>query len=252
MVTGEASTNYNSVAWSVGITDQWLWPGSNIVDFDRFYGQFGYSRSPFGSIALWGHNFQTLTHVSIQMEGVDSVWESKCGADLRIRHERRELAGQTMGKILTYYNLMPGLKKALPVKTNVVHNKLSKEERAFLSSEIATIPKKRVLDFNKAFEDWQNSWFVGRHAVCSNSDLRTHCVEFFKLQKMGSSLLPLLILKLDGHECVFGNLLLRHYFEEENEALNIFQNNAKVAIEGEQAKTARYLKQYFDRKLCSA
>lgn len=36
VVTGEISTKYNCLAWTVGVTDKWLWPGAAIADFDTF------------------------------------------------------------------------------------------------------------------------------------------------------------------------------------------------------------------------
>jgi hypothetical protein len=62
VVTGEISTVYNCISWTVGVTDRWLWPGSSIADFDIFYRGFGFVRAGDGSIAAWGHSTANMTH----------------------------------------------------------------------------------------------------------------------------------------------------------------------------------------------
>ncbi len=53
-ITGPAtpygtSGRYNCIAWSVGITDQWFWPGNTVADFDIFYASYGWSVSANGN-----------------------------------------------------------------------------------------------------------------------------------------------------------------------------------------------------------
>ncbi|HEX7377308.1 MAG TPA: hypothetical protein VF278_09360 [Pirellulales bacterium] len=54
VVTGEGSTVYNCIAWTVGMTHRWIWPGNALADFDAFYYRFGIVRSGDGNIAAWG------------------------------------------------------------------------------------------------------------------------------------------------------------------------------------------------------
>jgi hypothetical protein len=44
-VTGASVASYNCIAWSVCITDQWLWPGDTVADFDAFYASHGWNVS---------------------------------------------------------------------------------------------------------------------------------------------------------------------------------------------------------------
>jgi len=37
IVTGNASSVYNCISWTVGITNRWLWPGAALANFDTFY-----------------------------------------------------------------------------------------------------------------------------------------------------------------------------------------------------------------------
>jgi hypothetical protein len=51
IVSGEVSPVYNCIAWTIGFTDRWLWPGGSVADFDTFYKGFGFIRSSDGPIA---------------------------------------------------------------------------------------------------------------------------------------------------------------------------------------------------------
>ena len=42
VVTGEISIVYNCIAWTVGFSDRWIWPGDALADFDAFYHRFGF------------------------------------------------------------------------------------------------------------------------------------------------------------------------------------------------------------------
>ncbi|HZI15938.1 MAG TPA: DUF6209 family protein [Myxococcus sp.] len=39
---GPSSQRYNCIAWTLGIRDQWVWPGTRVEDFDKLYGKEGY------------------------------------------------------------------------------------------------------------------------------------------------------------------------------------------------------------------
>jgi hypothetical protein len=56
VVTGEISSVYTCLSWTLGHTDRWLWPGSSMSDFDKLYHGFGYVRAANGPIAAWGHS----------------------------------------------------------------------------------------------------------------------------------------------------------------------------------------------------
>jgi predicted lipoprotein with Yx(FWY)xxD motif len=107
-ITAPATGTYNCISWSVGITDQWLWPGSSVAAFDAFYASYGWSSSSNGNrehqkrkIALWAEN-SSCTHGS--RETYDCNWhESKCGSLDRIMHDRFQMQGGSYGKIIKYY-----------------------------------------------------------------------------------------------------------------------------------------------------
>jgi hypothetical protein len=51
VVTDYATGAYNCIAWTVGISNRWLWPGSSLAHFDTFYRGYGFVRSGNGPIA---------------------------------------------------------------------------------------------------------------------------------------------------------------------------------------------------------
>ena len=110
-VTGPMTNQYNCIAWSVGITDQWLWPGNTVQDFDAFYRYYGWSVSNScereykkRKVALYADNSDPddCTHGS--RETHDCGWhESKCGGWERIMHVKTEMEGGYYGDIIRCY-----------------------------------------------------------------------------------------------------------------------------------------------------
>jgi hypothetical protein len=103
VVTGEATSIYNGVPWTVGVTNRWLWHGPTIQQFDIFYRQFGYIRVGNGLIAAWGHSTSGMTHGAISGPARGPRWESKCGAGLRLQHGLDELVGSSYGRMSAFY-----------------------------------------------------------------------------------------------------------------------------------------------------
>jgi hypothetical protein len=54
VVTGENSGVYNCLAWTLGITTSWVWPGENESDFDTLYLGNGFKRAANGPVAALG------------------------------------------------------------------------------------------------------------------------------------------------------------------------------------------------------
>ena len=102
---------YNCIAWTVGITDRWLWPGNTVAAFDTFYASYGWSVSANGNreykkrkIALYANNSNPddCTHGSREIH--DCRWdESKLGGLERIMHIRTVLEGGSYGDGIRFY-----------------------------------------------------------------------------------------------------------------------------------------------------
>ena len=107
-ITGPSTWTYNCIAWSVGITDEWIWPGNTVAVFDAFYASHGWTPSTNGKreyqkrkVALWADN-SGCQHGS--RETYDCDWhESKCGSAERIMHDKFQMEGGGYGNIIKYY-----------------------------------------------------------------------------------------------------------------------------------------------------
>src|SRR5260370_11090895 len=108
VVTGNATKQYNCLAWTLGSSASWLWPwGQRIVtkaEFDVLYATFGFFPAANGPVAVFGHNLNDMTHGSISGPGHGTRWESKCGQWLRIQHGLGEMQGGVLyGNVLGFY-----------------------------------------------------------------------------------------------------------------------------------------------------
>ena len=107
-ITAPATYNYNCISWSVGVTNQWLWPGNTVTAFDAFYASYGWVPSTSGEreyqkrkVALWA-DASGCTHGSRETYNCD--WhESKCGPAERIMHDKFQMQDGVYGKIIKYY-----------------------------------------------------------------------------------------------------------------------------------------------------
>jgi type VI secretion system secreted protein VgrG len=110
-----STRTYNCIAWSLGITDRWVWPGANVSDFDGLYGRQGYRR-------LGNLNYRTqpgvdklvlyakrkadgsweCTHAARQM--ANGTWTSKLGALPLIGHRTPgDVSGPSYGVPIAVY-----------------------------------------------------------------------------------------------------------------------------------------------------
>jgi hypothetical protein len=115
-VTGLAAGLYNCISWSVGVTDDWLWPGNTVQDFDAFYASYGWTVSSScgreykkRKVALYAHNSDPNDCTHGSRETHDCGWhESKCGSAERIMHIKTEMEGGVYGDIIRCYEKQDG------------------------------------------------------------------------------------------------------------------------------------------------
>ncbi len=110
-----ATKNYNCIAWWIGVTNKWVWPGEKVADFDRLYGTNGYQRigvldysrkAGLDKIVLYGKRkgdgAWAATHGARQL--ADGSWSSKLGALPLIRHlEPGDVDGDCYGIPIAVY-----------------------------------------------------------------------------------------------------------------------------------------------------
>lgn len=199
VVTGENDPAYNCISWTVGVTNAWHWPGSNISDFDVFYDGFGYVRRSSGPIAAWGHSFSDMLHGSVSGAGHGPRWESKCGALLRIQHGRDELTSNTYGHIVAYYRLS-WIRWIIAVLRRIFWRKrwwiMAPDQLRFLDQAVAAMDPGVRERFETLFDDWKKGWSDPDILIHSNPAAVRRLPEFEALVELGPEALPALARKL--------------------------------------------------------
>jgi hypothetical protein len=250
VVTGEVSTVYNCISWTVGVTNRWLWPGNSLANFDTFYHGFGFVRAGDGTIAAWGLATSNMTHGSVTGPGHGPRWESKCGGDLRIQHGLGELVSSSYGHVVAFYrksrNLVAPYEASLEdvMKERAVKSYLSAAQRRILNEQCERVPEELRTAFEDAFAAWKDTWFSGGLAISSNPHTRAVGKEYDALIALGPAILPLVLEKLADPE----NFLALQLYDalQPNEKLLVhFEPDDERILEGEQGRAQRVVQAWF-------
>jgi hypothetical protein len=253
VVTGEVSTVYNCISWTVGVMNRWLWPGNSLANFDTFYRGFGFVRSGDGTIAAWGLSTSNMTHGSITGPGHGPRWESKCGNDLRIQHGLNELVSSSYGRVLAFYRksrtLVVVYEAALEgvMKEKTGKSYLSAAQKRALQEERERVPEELRAAFQEAFAAWKNTWFRGGLAISSNPQTRAVGKEYDALIALGPAILPLVIEQLADPENFFA-LQLYDALQSNEKLLVQFEPDDERILEGEQGRAQRVVQAWFANK----
>ncbi|MDR2087280.1 MAG: T9SS type A sorting domain-containing protein, partial [Dysgonamonadaceae bacterium] len=191
-----ASTVYNSISWSGGITEYSEWPPSPSSDyyvpnnplasFDLFYlfprydGCGIFTRTGATSansvVDLWAtgtsESNYDYTHASVK-KGADDYahgydWESKPNNYMRTFHPRNALRGDSYGNIVKYYRRIGTggtnstaciLAEAIADGKAVLENvRFDEDEISLINADIANISTSDVNTFNSLFAAWKSTW----------------------------------------------------------------------------------------------
>jgi len=204
VVSAPATDDYNCISWTVGETHQWFWPPSMYptmdpeAAFDRFMGDYGFIPGPpgqEGEVAHWMDS-SGPTHGSIRGAGHGPRWESKCGQELRIQHDRDELQGEIYGKITRYY-VSKGDTPA--VRAGSHPPEVPPEIKSSVQEMARAVSPLIKEEFEKNYGEWQA--YRQSPRVKMFSDPAVHCKTpaFDRIVGMGDAAVPLLMEKIaDG------------------------------------------------------
>jgi hypothetical protein len=112
---GSGKGSYNSISWSIGRKDLWVWPGDKREAYDRLYGKYGYRRGKMDfsrqagidKIILYGkpnkaRDSITITGAALHLP--DGSWSIKLGRGPLIRYlHPDDLNGPEYGKPVAVY-----------------------------------------------------------------------------------------------------------------------------------------------------
>lgn len=258
-ITSISTKCYNCVAWTLGITNDWIWPdggyplstekSTKLKFFDDFYAKLGYkkvTREDIADVEAWGIDNGVdslyMTHASVRYAQDRNAWESKLGELQRIKHFANELEGDTYGKVRAYYqkgnnmNVKQIFLKNQTPKVN--HNIL---EYDALIRKIAQLDERKIEYFNYYYFNWKEEWFEGNMALSSNpADRKTG--EFYNaLQNMGADIIPLVVGRMLLYEDEFMALQLYNDLQKD---INLRVDKNPKLLEGEKSKVNRTINLY--------
>jgi hypothetical protein len=248
IVTDEATKAYNCIAWTVGVTNAWLWPGGTIQDFDAFYARRGYGRTSSGHIAAWGVSLAEMKHGSTTAPPPLVLWESKCGSSLRIQHGMNELESPSYGRILAYYGRSRLLRSAEEREIEAANGdrlsvELHAQERDRLEQEAGKVDPELKDRFESLFESWKREWDTPYVALSSDPGIRRHTASFGSLVSLGPGILPLVAKALADPSNFFA-LQLYDALEAREHMRVTIEPDSDAAIEGEQGRALRTVRRY--------
>lgn len=113
-ITDNPTPVYNCIAFSLGITNQWINPPQPLNAFQQLYNNHGHATlaagAPNAHIDGWatppnGPAITQMTHGSrTTTTNKPGLWESKLGSSYRITHGRHELTGNLYGRVVTSFS----------------------------------------------------------------------------------------------------------------------------------------------------
>lgn len=218
--SGPASSIYNCISWTVGVTNDWIWPGDySISNFDALYNSYGYTRTGANAdnaaIAIWVKD-GIFKHGSVRKNstipkphGFD--WESKCGPQERVMHTRDALSGNIYGSIAYYYRPINGTVNTLASLPETTRSTFSSTDMNIIETLKEEIPTNIKSEFSKKYAAWKDTWNNPQIAFESNPRRYAESEEYSALcqfcQQYGKITWPLFINKLSEGDVFVCNLL---------------------------------------------
>jgi hypothetical protein len=259
VVSDEATSRYNCLAWTLGITTSWVWPwgsrNATKAEFDAFYRGYGFTpTSGSGTVAAFGPSLSEMNHGSITGPGHGPRWESKCGAWLRLQHGLGEMEGGTVyGDVRGFYSRtsfaatdLPQAGFRLPAVLKVQNMgtpmTLSEEEVKLVHSQAERVGKDLRDRFEKAYGAWRKTWDHPLIAVSSVPATRANSIEFLELVALGPGIVPLLMAKLTSPDDFFALVAVDRLLRPELQIVKELDDES--ALLGEQGRAVETVQRW--------
>ena len=211
-----ASSVYNCISWSGGITDDWYWPpslfdpyyaGTPLASFDNFYGSSRYvgamiydqsgATASNNVVDLWynpnyyGQGQGSYTHGSVTKPGNNHPhgydWESKPGGLNRTFHPRHSLNSTQpydYGYVDKYYK-PTSLKSAMLLDESIARGlsvieniEFTAEEKNNISESINSLSVNQKEELESRYEVWKRTWDNPKLAIQSNPRMYANSKEY--------------------------------------------------------------------------
>ncbi len=191
---GPPTNQYNCMAWSVGVTNAWLWPGAN--KFKEFYTQYGAHLVANGGIVAFGFALLDMKHgaTNLQIPNYGRHWTSKLGVNPLVLHSLDALSGSgsIYGDPLQYYTPQPPLAESW-IGEEIIMYQLTEAEISTLQDRINRLSQDVREQFTRAYDRWKQTWSQPAILASSDPQVRARSKEFDDLVAMGQVIVPLLI-----------------------------------------------------------
>ena len=248
----EATDRYNCLAWTLGLSDRWVWPwgkrDATKKEFDQLYTAHGFPPALRGHISGFGAGQSAMKHGAISGPNHGPRWESKCGAWLRIQHGLGEMERGMYGRVVGYYAKRESLvspteeprsQLELPEQMS---SPLTTEERELLQHQVSRVPTELRERFAELYAAWENTWDEPLVAMSSNPADRARSREFFELIALGPDVLPLLMNEISDSDKFFA--LQAVDYLARRDVLVEFDLEDSAVLEGEQARAAETVRRW--------
>jgi hypothetical protein len=247
IVTDERTKSYNCVAWTIGSTGAFIWPGDTIQRFDLFYEMCGFERAASGSIAAWGIDESQMKHASVSGPNHGPRWESKCGPSLRIQHDLNELVSSLYGTILVYYERTERPSLAVTRAVEAVSEGRfavpTSEQIAIVRAAAQAVPAALRTRFEAGFAAWKATWSKPPVVFSSNPKVVSDVEEFRALVALGPEILPAIVEKLLEPDNFFA-LQLYDSLQPQPDMVVPFDLSSDYVFEGEQGRARRTVERF--------
>lgn len=259
-VTAESSSQYNCIAYSMGLTNTWINPEA---DLSNLMLQYYYAHICYGApynyidcnllasdadVDAWGTSYTSMCHASKNYNGI--LWESKLGEYLRITHERQGFNGSLYGYVQmsfnkTTYNWGYPWDEPDNYTTDKVQSApLSETEKAIIKQRADRISAKTAKRFYELLEQWENAIHTDvRMRLSSSTMTYKELPEYKALRDMGKEILPLVAKELMNRE-KFPLLVLYDDLQDDTTRVIKYSANDKMRYEGEQNRAIRTIRKY--------
>ncbi|WP_005567461.1 DUF7689 domain-containing protein [Aggregatibacter actinomycetemcomitans] len=256
---------YNCVAWTLGITDDWLWPefhayttdkDTTLEDFDKFYEKMGFVRAASDKeahITAWGNTTPEgklyMTHASVTYPDYQGQWESKLGKFIRMKHDPNDLQGNSYGRRVAYYKKST-TQDLLQTRLRLIKERrpVTYDEAIKLNRKLVMLPKALIDSFDNKYEFWKETWDDSSDVLATFSSNPTTFKlsnEYQELVKLGknSDILPLVVLRLLFFKNDFFALQLYDELQANKSLVVEYDDNFHL-LEGEKGRAHLTVKKY--------
>jgi hypothetical protein len=248
-VTGEATNLYNCIAWSVGVTDQWINLRAVFASYDAFYRYLGFlpGNGPV-TVATWGINGPNglaMQHACIAGPEHGPRWESKFGSALRAQHYIGELEPGIYGNVVQYYwrATPPETRELIEAANRTRPSVVTDDHAAAVRAESAKLSAALREQFEEAFAAWKRTWSLPHIAISSNADSVCHSAEFLHLLALGPDIIPAVVEKLIEPDNFFA-LQLYDRLQPRRQLTVLIDPASHEILEGEQGRARRTVQRF--------